>query len=66
MLIHKTFVEINGTKYKSVELKSYDDYKYLKYRIRTVKQKIKAYESGTTGNTYKNYPILLEYLEQFI
>ncbi len=66
MNIHANYIEINGRKYKTVKCNSYEDYKYLVYRIRTVKQKIKAYENGTTGESYKNYTILLEYLESLL
>jgi|Laugrespbdmm15dd_1035085.scaffolds.fasta_scaffold119922_2 uncharacterized protein YigE (DUF2233 family) len=60
------YIDINGHKYKAVEVNSYEDYKYLIYRIRTVKQKIKTFENGTTGDVYRNYPALLEYLEKLL
>jgi len=63
LIIHNKYVLINGRKYSTVETNSYQGYKNLQKRIKSVKEKIRAYQNGTTGESYKNYPILLEYLE---
>lgn len=60
------FIMINGRKYRTVDSNSFQGYKNLKQRIKTIKQKIKAYEKGTVGEHYKNYPILLAYLETLL
>jgi hypothetical protein len=58
------YIIINGSKYKSIKVERFDDIKLLKKRIKTVKEKIRTFENGTTGDTYKNYPMLLEHLER--
>lgn len=56
------YIIIEGKKYRTITPKKYEDYKYLRKRIKEVKEKIRAYENGTTGESYKNYPKLLEHL----
>jgi ribosomal protein S18 len=56
------YILINGCRYKSIKVVNFEDIKLLKNRIKNIKCKIRTYENGTTIN-YKNYPILLEHLE---
>jgi len=58
-----TYFIIDGKKYQSIIPTKYEDYKYLRKRIKSVKEKIRAYKNGTTGESYKNYEKLLEHLE---
>lgn len=62
-MINYSYVEINGQKYRTVTPKTHWDYKYLEKRMKSVRQKIKAYKNGSVGNHYKNYELLLEHLE---
>lgn len=59
-----TYFVIDGYKYRSIIPTTFEDYKYLRKRIKSVKEKIRAYKNGTTGTSYKNYEKLLEHLEQ--
>ena len=58
------YIIIEGKKYRTIKPTTYQDYKYLRQRIKSVKEKIRAYKNGTTGQSYKNYEILLEHLEK--
>lgn len=62
-LVNYTYVTINGERYLSVEPQTHWDWKYLQKRIKGVREKVRAYEKGTTGEKYKNYRLLLEHLE---
>lgn len=62
-MINYTTITIDGQKYQTVELKTHWDWKYLEKRIKSVREKVRAYEKGSTGNKYKNYRQLLDYLE---
>ena len=48
------YIIIEGRKYRTIKSESYHDYKDLRQRIKSVKEKIRAYKNGTTGESYKN------------
>jgi hypothetical protein len=64
----KQYISINGYSYVYYEPTSYEGFKKLKKRIKEVKEKLRAKETGylKDKNFYSNYSELLIFLETLL